>query len=106
MWFPSLEFIKLIYAKKIPQVKNPIFNLAGLIGTLDKVKYGIPYQPNPTIWDRVTILYREIIENHYFIDGNKRIGALIAPIFLDLNGYEFFPPAGEFGFSPLSHERL
>ena len=79
----------------IPQVNNPIFNLAGLIGTLDKVKCGIPYQPNPTIWGRVTILYKEIIENHYFIDGNKRIGALIGGIFLDMNGYEFRPPVGE-----------
>ena len=79
----------------MPEVKNPIFNLSGLIGTLEKVVYGIPFQPNPTIWDRVTILYREIIENHYFVDGNKRIGSLLGAIFLDMNGYEFLPPVGE-----------
>jgi death on curing protein len=95
VWYPTIEFILLLYTKKIPEVNNPIFNLGGLSGTLEKVKYGIPYQPNPTIWVRVTILYKEIIENHYFVDGNKRIGSLIGAIFLNMNGYEFLPPVGE-----------
>ena len=79
----------------MPEIKNPIFNISGLQGTLDKVLHGIPYHPNPTIWDRVTILYREIIENHYFVDGNKRIGSLLSSIFLFMNGYDFYPPEGE-----------
>jgi death-on-curing protein len=32
-----------------------------------------------------------IVQNHPFIDGNKRVGAAAAILFLDLNGVEFEP---------------
>ncbi len=70
-------------------------NRQGLISTLDKVKWGIPFQNVPTIWDQVTILYKEIVENHYYSDGNKRLGSLLAYILLYKNSYEFSPPHGE-----------
>lgn len=30
-----------------------------------------------------------LVENHPFLDGNKRVGAMASLVFLDLNGYEF-----------------
>ena len=36
-----------------------------------------------------------IVQNHPFLDGNKRTGAVAALLFLDLNGIEMNPPAGE-----------
>ena len=30
-----------------------------------------------------------LVENHPFLDGNKRAGAMAALVFLELNGYEF-----------------
>ena len=30
-----------------------------------------------------------LVEDHPFVDGNKRIGTMAALVFLDLNGYEF-----------------
>lgn len=30
-----------------------------------------------------------IVQNHPFIDGNKRVGFLLGALFLDLNGYDF-----------------
>jgi death-on-curing family protein len=93
MWFPSVEYIIELFRD---QIENPvIINRTGLIGTLDKVRFGLPFNENVTIWERVTILYQEIVENHYFMDGNKRIGILIAFIFLNKNGYNFQPPLGE-----------
>lgn len=59
------------------------------------MKFGIPYHTDPTIWDRVTIFFREVVENHNFIDGNKRIGILISILFLNFNDYSFSPPKGE-----------
>jgi death-on-curing protein len=35
-----------------------------------------------------------LVRNHPFIDGNKRVGAVAAIVFLALNGYEFNAPAG------------
>jgi len=92
-WIPSVEYIETLFEGQIKA--GHLMNRQGLISTLDKVKWGIPFQDAPTIWDKVTILYKEIIENHYFSDGNKRIGALLAYIFLFKNGYEFSPPKGE-----------
>ena len=83
VWIPSVEYIETLYEDQIEV--GDIINRQGLISTLDKTKWGIPFQDVPTIWEKVTILYKEIIENHYFSDGNKRIGSLLAYIFLSKN---------------------
>lgn len=93
VWIPSVEYIESLFEDQI-KIGN-LMNRQGLMSTLDKVKWGIPFQDVPTIWDQVTIFYKEIIEHHYFSDGNKRIGSLLAFIFLYKNGYEFSPPQGE-----------
>ena len=35
-----------------------------------------------------------LVRNHPFIDGNKRVGAVAAIVFLDLNGFDFEAPPG------------
>jgi len=37
-----------------------------------------------------------IVQNHPFIDGNKRVGAAVATVFLLLNDVEFNAPENEF----------
>ena len=37
-----------------------------------------------------------LVENHPFLDGNKRVGAMASLVFLDLNGYEFDATYEEF----------
>jgi len=37
-----------------------------------------------------------LVKNHPFIDGNKRVGAVTALIFLYLNGFDFGAPADDF----------
>jgi death on curing protein len=37
-----------------------------------------------------------LVGNHPFIDGNKRVGAVAAIVFLDLNGVNFNAPESEF----------
>lgn len=37
-----------------------------------------------------------LVENHPFIDGNKRVGAMSAAVFLDTNGYELTTNDEEF----------
>ncbi|MHA1583967.1 MAG: type II toxin-antitoxin system death-on-curing family toxin [Promethearchaeota archaeon] len=95
MWFPSVEFILQIYKRYISECSKNLLNIQGLKTTLDKSKFGIPYHSLPSIWDSVTILYKEIVENHYFLDGNQRIGSLIAVLFLNFNEFQFIPPVGD-----------
>ena len=93
-WIPTKDYIIAIYEEYIEK-PIPIINKEGLKSTLDKILHGIPFKSNPNIWEKVTILYKELVENHYFADGNKRIGILIAYLLLSKNGFYFSPPKGE-----------
>ncbi len=42
----------------------------------------------PTIEDKATAPCLSLIQNHPFVDGNKRIGHAAMEVFLLLNGYE------------------
>ncbi|MDA0841331.1 MAG: type II toxin-antitoxin system death-on-curing family toxin [Planctomycetota bacterium] len=43
---------------------------------------------HPSLYDKAAAYLFHIVQNHPFIDGNKRTGALAAFVFLDLNGTE------------------
>jgi len=51
---------------------------------------------HPTIIEMAAAYLYHLAENHPFVDGNKRVGAMAALIFLDLNGYEFDASDAEF----------
>ena len=44
---------------------------------------------HPSIIEMTAAYLYHLVENHPFVDGNKRTGAMAALIFLDLNGYDF-----------------
>jgi len=93
LWLPTLSYIVELFKHTVEE-EAILLNKEGLKGTLDKLEWGIPFQPDPTIWDRVSILYKNIVEGHFFSDGNKRIGFIISVIFLNKNGY-FFDTSNE-----------
>src|SRR5271156_3443907 len=47
------------------------------------------YGPAPDIIDLAAVYTAGIVQNHPFIDGNKRTGFVVGIIFLELNGYHF-----------------
>ena len=42
----------------------------------------------PELADKAAALWHSLVMNHPFIDGNKRIGAMAAELFLGLNGID------------------
>ena len=42
----------------------------------------------PGVADKAATLWHSLVMNHPFIDGNKRIGAMAAELFLGLNGVD------------------
>ena len=44
---------------------------------------------HPTIPDMAGAYLFHLVENHPFVDGNKRVGAMAALVFLELNEYDF-----------------
>lgn len=60
-----------------------------------------------TVFDKAAALWRSVIMNHPFIDGNKRMGLLCCHVFLAMNGYLFTAPqaeAVEFSVAIASHQ--
>ena len=43
----------------------------------------------PTLFDLAASYGFGLVKNHPFIDGNKRVGFIVAVVFLELNGYRF-----------------
>ena len=43
----------------------------------------------PTLFDLAASYGFGLVKNHPFIDGNKRVGFIVAVLFLELNGYHF-----------------
>jgi death-on-curing protein len=41
----------------------------------------------PDLWDKAAALMESLIQNHPFVDGNKRTGLAAAGILLERNGY-------------------
>jgi death on curing protein len=49
----------------------------------------------PTVVEKAAALAFSLIQNHPFIDGNKRVGHVAMETFLVLNGYELVAPIDE-----------
>ena len=49
----------------------------------------------PSVFDLAAAYAFGIIQNHPFVDGNKRVGFLAAYVFLDLNGWELLASEAE-----------
>ncbi len=49
----------------------------------------------PTLADKTAALGFSLIQNHPFVDGNKRIGHASMEVFLVLNGFEISAPVLE-----------
>ncbi len=43
----------------------------------------------PTLFDLAASYGFGLVKNHPFIDGNKRVGFIVAVVFLELNGHRF-----------------
>ena len=44
---------------------------------------------HPTVPDMAAAYLFHLVENHPFLDGNKRVGTMSALVFLELNDYDF-----------------
>lgn len=89
----TLDAVRAIHAETITAFggaageRNP----DGLESALDKARNRWAYAPNVTIAELAAAYCAGIVQNHPFVDGNKRTGILAAVSFLDLNGFDLHP---------------
>jgi death-on-curing protein len=48
------------------------------------------------IYEMAAAYLFHLVKNHPFVDGNKRVGAVAALVFLSLNGFDFDAPEDDF----------
>jgi len=96
----------LTFAEVIEIHDYQIENFGGASGLRDiellKSAIGMPSATfggtflHPTIYEMASAYLFHLVENHPFVDGNKRVGAMAALVFLDLNGFDFDASDEEF----------
>ncbi len=96
----------LTFAEIIEIHNYQIENFGGASGLRDmellKSALGIPPATfggtflHPTIYEMAAAYLFHLVENHPFVDGNKRVGAMAALVFLDMNGIDFEASDEEF----------
>ena len=95
----SPEPVFLTFAEIIEIHDYQISRFGGAAGVRDiellKSAIGMPSATfggeflHPSVIEMAAAYLYHLVENHPFVDGNKRVGAMAALIFLDLNGYDF-----------------
>ncbi len=86
--------------------QDQVFRYGGASGirdiTLLKFALGMPSATyggqflHTDVYEMAAAYLFHIVKNHPFIDGNKRIGAAAALVFLFLNGFDFDAPEDDF----------
>ena len=62
---------------------------AGLLdGALNRPLNHLAFGDNPDIAHLAAVLAHGLATSHPFLDGNKRVSAVVTELFLELNGYE------------------
>jgi death-on-curing protein len=73
-----------------PGVRDTGLLSSALARPQNQVAYG-----KPSVFDLAAAYTFGVIQNHPFVDGNKRAGFLAAYVFLDLNGWELVASEAE-----------
>ena len=90
MDYLSLTEILLLHARLIQQTGGAegVRDLARLESAIERPQAmfgGADLYPD--LWSKAAALMESLIQNHPFVDGNKRVGLAAAGILLERNGY-------------------
>jgi death-on-curing protein len=90
-WYPERDAVALVIARldayfgtRDASVMTGRLRDAGLLDAA----LALPRQPYyATTIDKASAIFRSMVKNHPFADGNKRIAVVITEMFLNENGY-------------------
>ena len=80
----------LLYKRVVQRYggKEGLINPGGLHSSLNVIKATFRGEElYPTIWQKAGMMLYSLNKNHPFLEGNKRMSALITELFLAINGY-------------------
>ena len=100
----DLKFLSLAEVLAIHKDQLTRYGGASGIRDIDLLKSALGMPPatyggeflHTDIFEMATGYLFHLVKNHPFVDGNKRVGAVAALVFLDLNGFDFHSPEDDF----------
>lgn len=100
----TLKFLSLAEVLAIHQDQIARYGGAAGIRDIDLLKSALGMPPatyggeflHTNIYEMAASYLFHLVKNHPFIDGNKRVGAVAALVFLSLNGFECHAPQDDF----------
>ncbi len=98
MRYLTLKQIIYLHTQVITQSggSHGVLNLAGLESAVAQPRMTFGGEDlYPTVVDKAAVLGFCLIQNHPFVDGNKRVGHAAMETFLVLNGLEIDAPVDE-----------
>ena len=91
MNYLSAEQILFIHARLIDETggSHGLRDMDGLLAAVGRPRSSFEGKDlYPDLFSKAAALFESIVQNHPFVDGNKRTGAVAASLFLQRNGYE------------------
>jgi len=100
----NLKFLSLAEVLAIHKDQITRYGGASGIRDIDLLKSALGMPPatyggdflHTDIFEMAAGYLFHLVKNHPFVDGNKRVGAVAALVFLDLNGFDFHAPEDDF----------
>jgi len=100
----NLKFLSLAEVLAIHKDQITRYGGASGIRDIDLLKFALGMPPatyggdflHTDIFEMAAGYLFHLVKNHPFVDGNKRVGAVAAFVFLDLNGFDFHAPEDDF----------
>ena len=93
----TLKLVLFIHSRLIVRFggSEGIRDMGGLQSALTRPENVAYYKEKATVFDQAAALTYGLIKNHPFVDGNKRVAALMCELFLEEQGYELNLPEEE-----------
>jgi death-on-curing protein len=109
----NLKFLSLAEVLAIHKDQITRYGGASGIRDIDLLKSALGMPPatyggdflHTDIFEMAAGYLFHLVKNHPFVDGNKRVGAVAALVFLDLNGFDFHAPEDDFAEMVLAAAR-
>ena len=100
----NLKFLSLAEVLAIHKDQITRYGGASGIRDIDLLKSALGMPPatyggdflHTDIFEMAAGYLFHLVKNHPFVDGNKRVGAVAALVFLDLNGFDFHASEDDF----------
>jgi death on curing protein len=90
MIYLTVEQVLFLHARLVAETggSHGVRDLSKLLSAVDRPQATIGDQDlYPDIFTKAAALMDSLIQNHAFVDGNKRTGVAAAALFMRLNGY-------------------